>query len=342
MKKISRRSFLAAAGLAAASAALTACGSSASSAAPASSAAAGSTAALTTWPTKTLEIICPDSTGSGTDLNSRILAPYLEKKLGTTVVVTNKSGGGSTLCSQALMDGKNDGSLMALIHSAFISTKIWGTVDYDYSDATMIANLFSVNTALICANKQSGLTSFKDLVERCKANPGSVSTVCDVGSIVYLEVASMELNLGIEIAKVDAGGVTERIATVVGGHADTVILNISDLKSYIDSGDLVPLAIICDQRSDVYPDVPTVEELYGWSWAASPTAAFFPPETDAALVETMSNALEEILQDPSYIEEYVTANNGNFIDFMDAADATAFWDGMRDDQIAAYNAAGLG
>ena len=230
-----------------------------------------------------------------------------------------------------------------LMHNAFVATKIWGTVDYDYRDVSMVANLYIDPTSLLCANTSSGITSFQDLVDRSKAEPESVNTVCDIGSIIYLEVSSLEDALDIRLGKADAGGVTERIATVVGGHADTVILSVSSLKSYIDAGELVPLAMLNGQKSDLLPDVPTVEECgYDWYWPVSASALFLPPDTDPELVATMSEAIKNICADEGFIKELEEVQGGSFLDYRDTEDAIALWDEMRQSQETAYEAMSAG
>lgn len=282
------------------------------------------------WPTDTLEIITPDSTGTGVDLRARILAPYLEKELGTTVIVTSKSGGGSTLCSQALMDAKNDGSTMMIMHNAFVATKIWGTVDFDHRDAEMVSNLFSDNSMIICAGASSGLTSMEDVTKKLAADPESVTTVCDLGSIMYLCASSLGNAMDVKFGRVDAGGLTERIATVVGGHADTVILQVANLISYIESGELVPLAVLGNERLDSIPDVPTIKELgYDWSWPDVPTAAFFPPKTDPALVARMDEALKNVVENPEFVSEVEAAEGVDFTDYQSTEEAKETWEKLR-------------
>lgn len=289
------------------------------------------------WPTDTLEIITPDSTGTGVDLRARILAPYLEKELGTTVIVTSKSGGGSTLCSQALMDAKNDGSTMMFTHNAFVATKIWGTVDFDHRDAELISNLFSDDSIIICAGATSGLKSMEDVTTKLEADPESVTTVCDLGSIMYLCASSLGDAMGVKFGRVDAGGVTERIATVVGGHADTVILQLASVMSYIESGELVPLAVLGDERLDSLPDVPTLKDLgYDWSWPDALTAAFFPPETDPALVARMDEALKNVVENPDFITEVEAAEGVDFTDYQSTEEAKETWEELREVLEAAY------
>ena len=99
-RRISRRSFLAAAGVSAAALALTACGGSSSTAASTAGSAAASSAAggkSTDYPTKGISVICPWSAGGGTDSCLRAFCEAMGKNLGVTLTVDNQTGGGGIL-----------------------------------------------------------------------------------------------------------------------------------------------------------------------------------------------------------------------------------------------------
>lgn len=100
MKKITRRSFLAAMGIVGASAALTACGGSSASSVASSTAtsatastAAGSAAAKPDgYPNTSMTLVVGFGAGGDTDLNNRLMAQYVEPSFGQSIAVTNMAG----------------------------------------------------------------------------------------------------------------------------------------------------------------------------------------------------------------------------------------------------------
>ncbi|MDR2788991.1 MAG: tripartite tricarboxylate transporter substrate binding protein, partial [Candidatus Accumulibacter sp.] len=54
------------------------------------------------FPTKPITLICPWTAGGGTDTVLRALGASLEKQLGVTVNVENRTGGGGTIGHMAI------------------------------------------------------------------------------------------------------------------------------------------------------------------------------------------------------------------------------------------------
>ncbi|WP_431267758.1 Bug family tripartite tricarboxylate transporter substrate binding protein [Dankookia sp. P2] len=61
------------------------------------------------WPDRPIEIVVGFVAGGGTDLDARSYARALEKRLGGTVVVTNRPGAGGELALSSVARAKPDG-----------------------------------------------------------------------------------------------------------------------------------------------------------------------------------------------------------------------------------------
>ena len=82
--------------------ALSACGGSGSASTSSADAAA--------YPNgKNITMICPWSAGGGSDSCVRLLVPYLEQELGTTITVINPTGGSGWVAWEQLLSGKATG-----------------------------------------------------------------------------------------------------------------------------------------------------------------------------------------------------------------------------------------
>src|SRR5450759_3320667 len=60
-----------------------------------------------------ISLIVPFAAGGSVDISARLLAPLLEKDLGTTVQVVNKPGAGSQLGINSMVRAKPDGYTLA-------------------------------------------------------------------------------------------------------------------------------------------------------------------------------------------------------------------------------------
>src|SRR3982750_2507514 len=72
------------------------------------------------WPDRSLKIIVTFPPGGASDAAARVISGPLSEKLGQTVVVDNKPGGGTTIGANAVLAAKDDHTLM-LSNSAPIS-----------------------------------------------------------------------------------------------------------------------------------------------------------------------------------------------------------------------------
>src|SRR5699024_1846485 len=47
---------------------------------------------------------------------------------------------------------------------------------------------------------------------------------------------------------------------LLGGHIDVIAIDVPQIKSQVEAGEIKSLALLNDERSEYLPDVPTVEE----------------------------------------------------------------------------------
>ena len=61
------------------------------------------------YPGKPIRLVLPFTAGSPNDAIARLVAPSLSSRLGQTVVIDNRSGGGTTIGLKAVMSAEHDG-----------------------------------------------------------------------------------------------------------------------------------------------------------------------------------------------------------------------------------------
>ena len=70
--------------------------------------------AATYFKGKTVRVLVGSPAGGGYDLSARLIAPHLAKRLGATVIVENKPGGGALLALSYMLVQPRDGLLMMM------------------------------------------------------------------------------------------------------------------------------------------------------------------------------------------------------------------------------------
>src|SRR6202171_5316316 len=92
-----------------------------------------SQAAAEPFPSKPIKIIVPYAVGGATDLITRLVAQYLSTRLGVSMIVENRAGGGGPIATKAVAMADPDGyTLLTATNGPFaIGPAIYRSVGYD-------------------------------------------------------------------------------------------------------------------------------------------------------------------------------------------------------------------
>ena len=151
---------------------------------------------VSNFPNKPIEVIVPAGAGGDTDLNTRTMAKYLEKELGTTVIITNVNGSGGTIGTKKVLDAKPDGyTVTVVITTPRLSVRVLGLTDYTYSDFEVAGmGVMDKGNAFVINNK-SEFQNVDDLITYAKENPEKVNVATEVGSFTHLQLLAFKRQL---------------------------------------------------------------------------------------------------------------------------------------------------
>src|SRR5699024_3350245 len=98
---------------------------------------------------------------------------------------------------------------------------------------------------------------------------------------------------------------TEAITATVGGHTDGTFTQITELNQFVKSDELKVLFTASEERNDLLPDVPTLNELGVDVIGAAWTGVIAPKDTPEEIIESLHDSFKEVLED----EEFITQLN---------------------------------
>lgn len=280
------------------------------------------------YPTKGITVICPWGAGGGTDACLRALCAAAEKYLNDqTLTVENKTGGGGIIGHQAISAAARDkGYTIGMITFELSTYKSLGT-DLSYENFTPICRVntdaaaLSVNTAWA---KENNITDLASFIEYCKANPATVNiggsapaSVWHIGAGLLASAAEIDLKL----VTYQEGAATA-VTNAAGGHIQGVSVSLAEARSQLEAGNLTCLGVMSNERSKIFPDVPTFAEQgyeieYG-TWRGIGIANDLDPEIATILGDAFAKAVE----DPDFVS--FMDNAGQTISYLNAEDFTAF------------------
>ena len=274
-----------------------------------------SVASAAEYPSKGISVICPWGAGGGTDAVLRAFCEAMGKNLGVTLTVDNRTGGGGIIGHQAIADAEPDGYTIGMITFELSTYKHLGTSELTYEDYEPLCRV-NTDAAAITVNaewaKANNITDLAGFIDYCKAHPGEVQ----MGGYL-MNAADIEL----QMVTYQEGAATA-VQNAASGFIQGVTVSLGEARNFIESGHLICLGVMDDQRNSLFPDVPTCKEQgYDIAYATQRGMAV-PKGIDPAIKERLQAACAAAVEDPDFV---TFMNNGGYtIAYQNAEEYTAF------------------
>src|SRR3954447_17703037 len=214
-------------------------------------------------PSRTIEFVVHGGPGSGNDVFARTLTTIIdqEKLSPVRMQVVNKPGGGSTTAAAYVVSKKGDPHVIACFTNIWlIDPLLQQAATNKPQDMSPIARLV-VEPALAVVRADSPFKTLGDFIDAAKQKPGALKM--SGGSIGSRENVVRQLLMkttGVRWAFISFPSGGERIAALLGGHVDLMIVDPSEAGEQVRAGKLRTIAQINDRRLPGFPDVPTLKE----------------------------------------------------------------------------------
>lgn len=253
-----------------------------------------------TFPDRPVTLVVPYSAGAGAgDMMARSLAVKLGEKLGQTVIVDNKAGAEATIGTAFVANAKPDGYTLLQGDSGPLAIiPAMRKVPFDPRELVSVGPTVSLPFVLALSSKL-GLTSLQEMIKLAKAKPD----LLNYASGSAMSILGMELlkrKADINVTHIPYSGATGALNSILGGQTSMLFLNPVALKPYLESGQLVAVAIGAPTRSAFMPNVPTFEELGIPGVDVQTFVGLFAPRgTPAHVIGRLNGALAEVMDDPA-------------------------------------------
>lgn len=260
------------------------------------------------YPQKPISMIVPFSAGGGTDATARALAAASEPYLGESIGIVNTTGGGGAVGMSEGINSTPDGHTITMVTVELTTLPHLGLAQFTYEDFKPVAQInFDPNVIAVPAD--SPYETIEDLVKDAKDNPGAIRVSnSGTGSIWHIAAASVEQATGAEFSHVPFEGSAPAITAALGNNVEAVSASPPEILSYVESGDLRPLAVLAEERSDALPDTPTFAELgIDATIVGCPRGIMVPKDTPDEIVEFLEEAFMKGAQEAEFVE-YMETN----------------------------------
>ena len=277
-------------------------------------------------PTKPIEIIVHNGPGSGPDIFGRTLVQIIdqEKLSPVRLQVVNKVGGGGTTAASYVVNKKGDPHVWTVFTSVWITNPL---VQQEAStklvDMSPIARLV-VEPAVIVVRADSRYQTLRDVIDAALKNPGQIKQAG--GSVLARDALVRQLlmaHTGARWTFISFPAAGERLAALLGGHVDFVLVEPPEAGELIRAGKLRALVQIADKRLAGFETVPTLPEA-GFNVPNVPQARGIvgPPGMPADAVAYYEELLRKTSRSPGW-QKFLHDNQLDDA-FLNAKDTVTF------------------
>ena len=245
------------------------------------------------YPSKNINMIVPFSAGGGTDAVARKLGSLMEKELGTSVVIVNKTGGAGAVGMTFGATQKKDGYTITMITREIVSLPLMNLSPISYKDFSLVS-LVNMDPAVVLVEKDSKYQTLDELLADAKANPEKIKFASTAKPNFY--ALAIENEAGVKFNHIPYNGAGEVIPALLGKHADFSLMGPGEAIGQLKAGQLRALGIMADARIESLPDVATLKELghdvVSGTWRGIAVPKGTSPEIVAALDAAIKKSVE--------------------------------------------------
>lgn len=253
------------------------------------------------YPTKLIRIITANSVGGTSDIFVRALADKLQTRLGQPILIENRAGGGMNIAGRACADAANDGYTICLLPNETLTLNqfTYKSIPYDpEKDFVPITNAF-INTQVMVVSSTLHVGSLDELAELSKAKPGTLSYSA-LAIPMQITIENWKKKTGADTVYVPVRGGADMVTGLLTGTTPVAIVGLPNFISHIRSGTVKALAVDSEERSPLFPEVPTLQEL-GFPNLAPVYFAFVAPAgVPKAIVDRLHEEIAAIGNEPSF------------------------------------------
>ncbi|KGD97180.1 ABC transporter substrate-binding protein [Achromobacter sp. RTa] len=284
---------------------------------------------------KQVKIVVPFTAGASNDAIARAIAPQLAARLGSTVIVENRSGAAGAIGSEYVARSAKDGSVLLLTSSTFLTTAATQPhLPYDPLKQFAPVAMIGQGPLVIATSAQTPYGSLQELLDAARKRPGVLNYgSAGVGSLAHLATVMLDDAAGTKMTHVPYKGAANAASDLAGGLIDVMLSNYSTLAPVVQGKKVKLLATTADSPQPAFPGLPpAAQTLPGYAvqiWVG----VFAPAGTPQPYIEKLNAALNEISASPEMaalldIDGTVPARMGSAEFGARVRDELSLWQGI--------------
>ena len=256
------------------------------------------------YPDRPVKIIVPFPAGGTADAVPRLVADFLSRKWGQTVIIENHTGAagniGAELVYRALPDGY---TLLSSPPPPLVTNQnLYPKLGFDPMQFAPISVMAHVPSGLFVNPDKIKANSVPELIAYLKQNPEKVTAATQGnGTTSHLTSELFQLMAKVKLRNIPYRGSAPALQGLLAGDVDVMFDNLGVSLPMVNAGKLKLLAVASAQRMPDLPNVPTIAETLPGFESAAWYAIVAPPKTPQAIVDKINADVNEALKQPDIV-----------------------------------------
>lgn len=252
----------------------------------------------------------PYPTGGNADTVARLTADKLGARIGTTLVVENRPGASGIIGADMVAKAAPDGyTLLFTVVSQLSAPPPGVKPPYDaFKDFRPLAGM-STNALLLAGTARGGAKDLPAMMALARTRKLSYGSYGE-GTTTHLLLQALDHAHKLDMVHVPYRGEAPMITDLLAGHVQMGMVSIAVARDHLASGQLVPLAMVADKRSEFLPQVSTALEqgVQEMSWVYG-LAYFAPAALPDPIATRLTTELQAVVKDEEVATKLRAQNN---------------------------------
>ena len=258
------------------------------------------TARAQTYPIRPVRIIVGFPPAGVGDILARLTGQWLSERLGQPIIIENRPGAGSTMAAEAVVRAPPDGYTLLWISTANpISTTLYDNLSFNFIRDIAPVAIIMRSANVMEVNPAFPAETVPEFISYAKANPGKLNMASSgIGTSPHVSGELFKMMTGVDMVHVPYRGGAAAITDLLGGQVQVMFDNVPSSIEHIRAGRLRALAVTTAMRSQVLPEIPTLNDFVPGYEASLLFGVGVPKNTPAEIVEKLNKEINAVLAEP--------------------------------------------
>jgi tripartite-type tricarboxylate transporter receptor subunit TctC len=251
------------------------------------------------WPARPVRIIVGFAPGGALDVVARLIGQWLSDRLGQPFLIENRTGAGSNIATEAVVNAPADGYTLLMTSSAnAVNTTLYEKLRFIFHrDIAPVASIGQF-PCVLDVNPSVPVKTVPEFIIYAKANPHKLSMgTGGLGSPQHIAGELFKMMTGVDLVQVHYRGGAPAIADLVGGQLQVMFDVMLEAIGHIRAGELRPLAVTTTTRAPLLPEVPPLSDFVPGFEASFWWGVGAPRNTPREIIDKLNREINAGLAD---------------------------------------------